>query len=124
MILYAFLILLALLSQAPAYEPLQQVPFQVSTTHYGEQFQGSPMACGGVYDTADVSIVAVGYAYTDSIPCGTLMTLCGEAGCIDARRTDTCPGCGPGLFDLSESGQLAVCGKVGANCTVEVWLWH
>lgn len=77
------------------------------------------MACGGIYDTADPLIVAVGPAYYQSMPCGTPLEICGAGGCLRTRRTDSCPGCGPSLFDLSEAGLAAVCGAV-VSCSISV----
>jgi len=77
------------------------------------------MACGGIYDTANPLIVAVGPAYYSAWPCGTPLRVCGAGGCVDAFRSDSCPGCGPYLFDMSESGLAAVCGAV-VNCAVTV----
>ena len=91
-------------------------------THYGVSYQGSPLGCGGgVYDTNDPSIVAVGPAYYAAWPCGTRLRVCGSAGCIDARRRDSCPGCADSWVDLSEAGILATCGHFGrCSVTVEV----
>lgn len=116
------------------------------TTHYGVSYQGQGMACGGVYDTADEGIVAVGPPYYRSIPCGTPLLLSppdfsdacldildrfgrdevnnrGVHGlpCLLAMRTDSCPGCGSALLDLSEAGQRVLCGAVGENCRVRIW---
>ena len=76
------------------------------------------MGCGGVYSSGDVSIAAVGPAYY-GIPCGTPLRVCGAAGCIVARRTDSCPGCAGNWIDLSEAGIVAVCGQLG-RCSVSV----
>ena len=41
-------------------------------THYGESYQSQTMGCGGVYDTADATIVAVSPDRYASWPCGII----------------------------------------------------
>jgi hypothetical protein len=77
------------------------------------------MGCGGVYDTNDTSIVAVGPSYYAAWPCGTPLVVCGAGGCIAGRRVDSCPGCVGRWVDLSEAGIIAVCGQLG-RCEVTV----
>jgi len=94
---------------------------EFTATHYGESYNGSPLGCSGygVYSSSDTTIAAVGYPYTAAWPCGTVLVLEGPAGTLTVVRQDTCPGCGAGLIDLSESGIIQVCGSLG-SCTVRV----
>lgn len=102
---------------APARAPVAAGAFVA--THYGESYNGRTMGCGGVYSSGDTSILAAGPAYYGTWPCGTALRVCGAAGCIQVRRTDSCPGCAGNHVDLSESGILAVCGGYG-TCRVSV----
>jgi hypothetical protein len=86
-------------------------------THYGESYNGSPLGCGGVYSSADTTIMAVSPARYAEWPCGTQIQICGSAGCIIATRRDACPGCYANLVDLSEKGNALVCG-VPSTCRV------
>lgn len=91
-------------------------------THYGESYEGQPLGCGtGVYRSVDAGIVAVGPAQYAAWPCGTVLRVCGAAGCVEAIRQDACPGCSPNQLDLSEAGIAAVCGgaEVG-RCEVTI----
>jgi hypothetical protein len=74
------------------------------------------MGCGGVYASEDETIVAVGPEREAQLPCGTLLAVCGPGGCVLAVRQDGCPGCGPGVFDLSEAGLARVCGPGSGVC--------
>jgi hypothetical protein len=94
--------------------------FSVTATHYGEAYNGSPLACGGVYSSGDPSIVAVSLRLQGELPCGAFMQVCGVLGCIVAQRQDTCPGCVRTLIDLSEAGIAAVCGVNTSTCAVTV----
>lgn len=91
-----------------------------TATHYGAAFEGLRMGCGGTYRGADPTIVAVGATLAAAAPCGTAITVCGAAGCIDGRRTDYCPGCAGAWVDLSESGIAHVCGVGVGRCVVEI----
>lgn len=96
-------------------------PGSFVATHYGESYNGSPLGCGGVYSSDNPDIVATGAALSRSVGCGRGLMICGSAGCILAHRRDYCPGCDAyGMIDLSEAGQVAVCGAVGNNCRVSV----
>lgn len=89
-------------------------------TRYGYSYEGLPMGCGGTYRSADPYILAVGPARYAEWPCGTVLRLTGPAGVLEVARTDSCPGCGPNLLDLSEAGHARVCGAVGNNCQVTI----
>ena len=82
-----------------------------SATHYGAQYNGSPMGCGGLYQSENMTIVAVDPTHYTDWACGSFLLICGPTGCIVAVRQDSCPGCAPGLVDLSEYGYLATCGN-------------
>ena len=78
------------------------------------------MGCNGagVYNTQDITVIAVGRAAHDDFPCGTLIEVCGPKGCIKGVRKDSCPGC-PGYdVDLSRAGFNAVCGPAANSCRV------
>lgn len=92
----------------------------MTATHYGVSYHGQRMGCGGVYDTADPTIAAVGPAWYGAWPCGTVLEVAGPAGTIEVVRQDSCPGCGAGLIDLSEAANAAVCGAPPHTCRVEV----
>jgi hypothetical protein len=90
-------------------------------THYGEAYNGSVLGCGtGLYESDNPTIVAVGPELYSEIPCGTLLQICGDGGCIVAQRQDACPGCAPILFDLSEAAFAAVCGAPSGVCAATV----
>ncbi|HWO73125.1 MAG TPA: hypothetical protein VNN21_06165 [Dehalococcoidia bacterium] len=90
-------------------------------THYGESFAGQPLGCGyGPYYPWDASIVAVGPSRYREWPCGTLLQVCGPAGCIVAVRQDSCPGCASNVVDLSEAGNELVCGSPPHTCRVTI----
>ena len=89
-------------------------------THYGESYQGQTMGCGGTYDTADPTIVAVSPDRYESWPCGTRLRVTGPAGTVDVIRTDSCPGCSGNWLDLSEAGHARVCGLGTCDVTIEV----
>jgi hypothetical protein len=88
-------------------------------THYGAQYNGHTLGCGtGYYSSDNVSIIAVGPSRNSLWPCGTMIEVCGPAGCIMTVRHDGCPGCGPNHADLSEAGIAAVCGYGPSQCEV------
>jgi hypothetical protein len=94
---------------------------QSLVTHYGEQYNGKILGCGNDYYSSDnPTIVAVSPHWEGQMPCGTLLQICGEGGCIVAHRQDSCPGCSPVLFDLSESAFAAVCGVPVGVCSATV----
>ena len=91
-------------------------------THYGESYNGQPLGCGtGDYNSDDPTIVAVSPARYAEWPCGTRLTICGPAGCIEATRQDACPGCSANVVDLSEAGFGAVYGPgASGSCRVTI----
>jgi hypothetical protein len=91
-----------------------------AATHYGEQFNGLPLGCGGIYSSYDLTIVAVGYDLTEAMPCGTLLLICGSSGCLVGMRQDTCPGCEGAHIDLSESGIDIACGAGSSWCPLRI----
>lgn len=106
-----------------AVRPPQAVtpPMHSLVTHYGEQYNGQILGCGnGYYASDNPTIVAVGPEWEGQMPCGTLLQICGAGGCIVAQRQDSCPGCSPILFDLSESAFATVCGVPSGVCNATV----
>ena len=96
-------------------------PVDGIVTHYGADYTGQPLGCGdGVYASDDESIIAVGLARDITWPCGTVIEVCGAAGCIVGVRQDTCPGCRADHVDLSEAGIEAVCGPEVPRCEVRL----
>ena len=93
---------------------------QGQATHYGASYAGRPMGCGGIYDPANQTIVAVGPARYSEWPCGAALQVCGAGGCIVVTRQDACPGCHANVIDLSESGNSLVCGGAPHTCRVTI----
>ncbi|HLF77373.1 MAG TPA: hypothetical protein VJB57_07760 [Dehalococcoidia bacterium] len=90
-------------------------------TRYGTRFSGRSLGCGtGVYRSDNPQIIAVGPARSREWGCGTLLQVCGKAGCLTGVRVDGCPGCGPNHLDLSESGIALVCGDMADYCRVQI----
>jgi len=91
-------------------------------THYGERFQGRKLGCSklGYYSSDDPTIVAVSWANAEEMPCATPLQVCGPSGCHLMMRKDTCPGCLPNGFDLSEAGIALVCGNGEPVCWASV----
>ena len=90
-------------------------------THYGESFTGGVLACGtGYYHPTNVTILAVGPSRDRDWPCGTLLRVCGPAGCATVKRQDSCPGCASTVLDLSEAGNELVCGVPPHTCRVTI----
>jgi hypothetical protein len=90
-------------------------------THYGESFTGGVLACGtGYYHPSNATILAVGPSRDADWPCGTLLRVCGPAGCAVVERQDACPGCGANVLDLSEAGNELVCGIPPHTCRVTI----
>lgn len=92
---------------------------EFTVTHYGYEYNGRQMGCGGMYSSSDTSIVAVSPIRYSQWPCGTVLQVTGPAGSIQVVRQDSCPGCHANMIDLSEAGIIAVCGSLG-TCRVEV----
>jgi hypothetical protein len=97
-------------------------PMPAWITHYGERFNDRLLGCYnyGHYSSADPTIVAVNPTLYETLPCGTLLEICGPGGCMVAARKDSCPECRPDGFDLSEAGFKAVCGDADGVCTASV----
>ena len=72
------------------------------------------------YQAADWTIIAVGPDHYEDWPCGTVLEVCGAAGCIQGERQDSCPGCGIKHLDLSVAGILIVCGQGVDRCEVTI----
>jgi hypothetical protein len=101
-------------------------------THYGGgpawgdavDYNGGWLGCGlfvdedgnNLYSSDDPTIAATGYG--SPWGCGTELILCGPVGCQGVIVQDRCPGCGPGLVDLSEMAHQRVCGY--GTCEVSV----
>ena len=88
-------------------------------TRYADSLEGNTMACGGIFDQDDASVVAVSLEYDETWRCGDPLEICGPAGCITGIRQDTCPGCPGAHVDLSRTGLQAVCGNQEA-CDVRI----
>jgi hypothetical protein len=95
-------------------------PIDGIVTHYGIAYAGNVLGCGGRYTPEDTTIAAVGGRDDGEWPCGTLLQVCGAAGCLFASRQDSCPGCGPGHVDLSEAGIGIACGPGADVCDVRI----
>jgi hypothetical protein len=87
-------------------------------THYGEQYNGYPMGCGGVYSSEDATILAIGPSHYYDWPCGQYFQVCGVLACMVVIRTDSCPGCSWSVFDLSEAGIGRICGPGTSTCDI------
>ena len=105
----------------------------MEVTHYCRGYEdcpyaGQPLGCGdGVYDPYNPIIVAVGPSRYAEWPCGVVLRMCASVGnkrpdggvymeassgepevhtwlrCNEVIRSDSCPGCGHYLIDLSEA---------------------
>lgn len=95
---------------------------QITATHYGESYNGSPMGCSPyrAYSSSDTTILAVSPSRAAQWPCGTELVISGPAGEISVVRSDTCPGCHHNMIDLSEAGSIAVCGNRPQTCEVRI----
>lgn len=91
-----------------------------TATHYGESYNGRGMGCGGTYWSSEPNILAVGPSRYREWPCGTQIEITGPGGTLVVTRTDSCPGCGPNLLDLSEAGNSIVCGGRPHTCRVSI----
>jgi len=96
-------------------------PMKALVTHYGESYNGQVLGCGyGLYSSDNPTIVAVSPERYGEMPCGTMLQICGDGGCIIATRQDACPGCSGSLFDLSESAFAGVCGVPTGVCSATI----
>ncbi len=88
----------------------------VVVRYYHSSFEGSGMACGGVYHADDPTIAA-----TNSWPCGTALRVCNGPACIAVTVKDT-GGMAPNEIDLSAAGfaRLASLGTGTIAATAEV----
>lgn len=130
------------------YQGTEGNPEVVWATHYGENFENSPLGCPGatlpagradrLYHSADPTILAVGPERNRQWPCGTKLTVCPlvdtlsvrplgetiqvqpELWCIQVVRVDSCPGCSRNVIDLSEAGHAAVCGLGTCRVSIEL----
>jgi hypothetical protein len=104
----------------PQFVP-QAPPFAGYATHYGSQYNGQTLGCGaGIYVSSDPSIIAVGPAHYRDLGCGSVVRVCGSAGCVVGVRQDSCPGCTGAVVDLSEAGIDLVCGPGASACPVTI----
>jgi len=109
-------------SASPA-EPVDNLPVIGGwITHYGDRFQDRGLGCSGYgdYSSDDPTIIAVKPTLYRALPCGSVLQLCGPGGCLTAARKDSCPGCQPNGFDLSEAAFHRVCGDSDGVCNASV----
>jgi hypothetical protein len=106
----------------PEDDPVPSTPLISGwATHYGVSYQGGVLGCGtGYYDTDNPDIVAVGPSRYEEWPCGTMLRVCGPAGCATVTRHDACPGCSANVLDLSEAGNKLVCGDPPHTCRATI----
>jgi len=95
--------------------------FTGPATPYSDSLAGNSLGCQnrGVYNPADLTVVAIGPARAAQYPCGTPLQVCGANGCISASRKDSCPGCGTNGIDVSRAAFKVLCGAVN-SCQVTV----
>ena len=119
-ILALFLAIISAVTPPPTTIPLGN---DFYATRYGDgrmrsdgsfepNYNGLTMGCGGAYWSSDSTIVAVSYALSPEVPCGTRLIITSAYGRLEGIRTDTCPGCKYKHIDLSEAGLLQLCGGV------------
>lgn len=96
--------------------------FNGIATAYSDSLAGNMMGCNGAgpFSPADTSVIAVSPAQYAQFPCGTVLEVCGAAGCITGTRQDSCPGCGPYHLDLSRAGFNQVCGVTSSSCSIRI----
>jgi hypothetical protein len=78
------------------------------------------MGCGGIYNPADPTVVAVSLLRDLEWPCGAQFEITGPNGTIIGIRRDTCLGCTANHLDLSRAGFNAVCGPNVSTCNVTI----
>lgn len=89
-------------------------------THYGEDYNGQQLGCAGsgLYESANSTIVAVGY--NSQFKCNDHLLIGGPLGTIETWVSDTCPGCVGDNVDLSEAGIAKVCGEGVDICEIVI----
>jgi uncharacterized protein YgiM (DUF1202 family) len=89
---------------------------RVTVRYYSADFEGSRMACGGVFRSDDVTVAA-----TNSWPCGTVLRVCNGAPCITVTVRDR-GGMATNEIDLSVAGftRIAPLGAGQITATAEV----
>lgn len=88
----------------------------ITVTHYGTSYNGRPLGCGGTYYSGDATIVAVGPAHYNDMPCGATLVIQGPNGVAVVTRQDSCSGCDSTMYDLSEAANEIVCGIPAHTC--------
>lgn len=88
------------LAASPALEPAAPPApaagaTRVTVSYYNPSYEGSPLACGGVYHADDLTVAA-----TNSWPCGTALRVCRGAACVAVTVRDK-GAMGPNFIDVS-----------------------
>lgn len=101
----------ALAAPAVAYSSATAAPAgstRVTVRYYSTEFEGSRLACGGVFRSDDVTVAA-----SNSWPCGTVLRVCTATACVTVTVRDK-GGMAPNELDLSPAG-FAKLGSLGAG---------